>query len=467
MSFKKSQDIQPSELSGDNYSNDWGARAERTARLKVDCSVLPLLFLGLIVFQLDRMNLASALTGGFARDIRIDQNTVNFGNQLMFLGIVLLEIPSNLLLQRIGPRKWIAAQLFAFGLVATLQIFLVDRNGFLVSRSILGLCEAGYIPGGIYTLSTWYTKPELAKRVAIFFFGMFGGNAISPLLGAGLLKLDGKRGISGWQWIFLIEGVFTIVVSILILLFLPGSPDNPRPLGSKGFVRFTEDEITSLQRRLEYDDSKKKGGSQGLQIPLRLVWKTILYYRRWPHFISTAFVFSTWSPLTTYSPSIIMALGFDRIQANALCAIGGFSSLAVVFFFAWLSDRTDKRGLTVMVAIFCYLIILIVTKSIHSQVGKWSRFGLWTAINGFAVGYHPIHNAWVQVNCKDPGERSISIAGNERDIWSNGWYTNISSRRHSVLFARPRYHDHSRGLWFHHGRLAGGRLRRSQPTGEK
>lgn len=85
-------------------------------------------------------------------------------------------------------------------------------------------------------------------------------------------------------------------------------------------------------------------------------------------------------------------------------------SLAVVFFFAWLSDRTSRRGLAVMSAITCYLIVLVVTKTVHPHVGKWSRFGLWTAVNAFAVGYHPIHNTWVQVNCKEPGERSVSIA---------------------------------------------------------
>jgi MFS family permease len=149
------------------------------------------------------MNLASALTDGFARDIRVNQNTINLGNQLMFLGIVVLEIPSNLILQRLGPRKWISTQVVIFGFVATLQIFVKNKTGFLVSRAILGLCEAGYIPGGIYTLSTWYTKRELAKRVAVFFFGMFGGNAISPLLASGILKLGGHGGLKGWQWLFL------------------------------------------------------------------------------------------------------------------------------------------------------------------------------------------------------------------------------------------------------------------------
>ena len=78
-----------------------------------------------------------------------------------------------------------------------------DRTGFLLTRTILGLTEAGYIPGAMFTLSTWYKKEEITKRIAVFFFGMFGGTAISPLLGAGLLKLDTKGGLSGWQWIFL------------------------------------------------------------------------------------------------------------------------------------------------------------------------------------------------------------------------------------------------------------------------
>jgi MFS family permease len=184
-------------------------------------TVLPLLFLGLFVFQLDRMNLASALTGGFAADIKLNQATINLGNQMLFLGIVMLEIPSNMILQKVvytypptipglrlnimqwGPRKYMSAQVLVFGFIATMQIFIKSRNGFLVSRAALAVAEAGYIPSGIYTLSTWYRKRELAKRVAILFFGMFGSNALSPLLASGILKLDGRRGLEGWKWIFL------------------------------------------------------------------------------------------------------------------------------------------------------------------------------------------------------------------------------------------------------------------------
>lgn len=84
-----------------------------------------------------------------------------------------------------------------------MQVFAKNRGAFLATRLLLGLAEAGYIPGAVYTLSTWYTRKELAQRVAIFFFGMFGGNALSPLLASGILLLDGRRGIKGWQWLFL------------------------------------------------------------------------------------------------------------------------------------------------------------------------------------------------------------------------------------------------------------------------
>ncbi|KAM7205458.1 Major facilitator superfamily domain containing protein [Naviculisporaceae sp. PSN 640] len=360
--------------------------------------------------KLDRMNIASALTGGFATDINVDQATINLGNQLMFMSIVILEIPSNILLQRVKPRKWMAGQVLAFGLVASLQIFVKNRTGFLISRLLLGLCESGYIPGAIYTLSTWYTKKELARRVAIFFFGMFGGNAISPLLATGILKLDQARGLRGWQWLFSLEGLFTISASISIFAFLPGSPENPRPLLWSGLVKFSPSEAQVLQERLQRDEQGNAPGAQGMHISLQVVWKTVSHYKRWPHFISTFAVFSTWSPLTTYTPSIMVSLGWERIEANSLAAVGAALALVFVFVFAYISDVTNQRGASVLGAQVCYLIALVVTRQVHPHVGQWSRWGLWTAANSLAVGYHATQNTWIQLNCPDPRERSIAIA---------------------------------------------------------
>lgn len=302
--------------------------------------------------------------------------------------------------------------------MSCLQVLLRNKAGFLATRACLGLAEAGYIPGAMYTLSNYYTAPELTKRIAIFFFGMFGGTAISPLVGAGLLKLDGKANLSGWQWIFLgkskilvpnnkiakihtVEGLFSIVVSIVLLILLPECEAIPQTPSCPSASTTTMDVCSQKDHLAE----PRKAG-----IPLKLVWDTLSNIEKWPHFIATACVFSTWSPLTTYTPSIIMKLGFTRIQANSLAAIGSFGTLPVILLFAWLSDKTNKRGLTVMVAISVYLIALVVLRTIENHVGKWSKFGLWTTANGLAVGYHPIHNAWIQMNCQTPEERSISVA---------------------------------------------------------
>lgn len=196
----------------------------------------------------------------------------------------------------------------------------------------------------------------------------------------------------------------------LVLLFLPGAPDQPRPLLSPDLIRFKGPDLDAIKQRMKDDDGERKHGAQGVRIPASLVWRTVKHYRRWPHFISTFAIFSTWSPITTYTPTTIMALGFSGIEANALPCVGGFLALAVVFFFGWLSDKTNKRGLAVIIVYACYLLILIIKRSAHPNVGKWSRWGLWITINAFAISYHPVHNSWVQLNCKEPGERSIAIA---------------------------------------------------------
>ncbi|KAK7908682.1 hypothetical protein PG985_015985 [Apiospora marii] len=249
------------------------------------------------------MNLASALTAGFASDINVDQNTINLGNQLMYLGVVLLEIPSNLLLHKIGPQRWISGQVIAFGLVAICQVFITNRTGFLVSRAVLGLTESGYIPAALFTLSTWCTREQLAKRLAVFFFGMFGGNAIAPILASGILKLDGVRGLR-------VEGLFTLLIAVMMFFFLPGLPDTDTVAVPKT-ADTSESSSASGQEGVSWtsSDTRAKAGEGHAEMKdfdFGLVWKTITQYRRWPHFIASFCVFSTWSPLTTYTPSIIM-----------------------------------------------------------------------------------------------------------------------------------------------------------------
>lgn len=188
-----------------------------------------------------------------------------------------------------------------------------------------------------------------------------------------------------------------MVVSILLLLFLAERPAEP----------LKKDDLSNTNSSKNCCTQHEANNAP---IYFKEVWITLANIQKWPHFIGTACVFSTWSPLTTYTPSIIMSLGFSRIESNAIAAIGNFATLPVIFFFAWLSGRTRRHGVVVMVAIAAYLIALTLLRTIQPHIGEWGRIGLWTTVNGLAVGYHPIHNAWIQINCKTPAERSISVA---------------------------------------------------------
>lgn len=238
---------------------------------------------------------------------------------------------------------------------------------------------------------------------------MFGGYALSPVLCSAILLLAGKRNIAGWRWIFLIEGLLTILVAGLMLLFLPGSPGNPYPLLFKNLSIFSENEMLILKNRLVDSEDVDEQLHPITKVDIK---NTILEWRRYPHLIATSIVFATWSPLTTYTPTIIQLAGFTRVQANALTAIGGFLAVFVVFVFGVISDRTNARGLTVLVATFLYGVTLIILHEVLPQVDshRWKVFGLWTLVNAFAVGYHPVQNTWLQLNCTTPQERSISIA---------------------------------------------------------
>lgn len=124
---------------------DWSAEEERKAKWKLDLIIMPILTLGFFCLQLDRGNISNALTDNFFDDIGITQNQFNVGQQMLSLGIVLFEVPSNMILYRVGPGKWLTLQLFLFGTVATFQAWMNNYASFISTRLLLGITESGFV----------------------------------------------------------------------------------------------------------------------------------------------------------------------------------------------------------------------------------------------------------------------------------------------------------------------------------
>lgn len=176
---------------------------------------------------------------------------------MLSLGIVLFEIPSNMILYRVGPGKWLTLQLFLFGFVSTFQAFQNSKGSFIATRFLLGMTESGFIPGGLWTLSTWYTRTETAKRVMFFYFGNQFGQASSKLLAYGILHMRDVEGKAGWFWLFVLMGVFTIFSGFILGFFLPDSFRNPHSTFLPRVNIFSERELHILKTRVHIDDPMK------------------------------------------------------------------------------------------------------------------------------------------------------------------------------------------------------------------
>jgi MFS family permease len=316
---------------------DWTKEEEAAAKRKLDFLLMPLLLLGFFCLQLDRGNMANAITDDFMEDVGIDQDQFNVGQQMLSLGIVLTEIPSNMILYRVGPGKWLTLQLFLFGTVSTFQAFQKGYGPFIATRFLLGITESGFIPGGLWTMSTWYTRTETAKRVMIFYFGNQLGQASAKLLAYGILHMRGVGDKPGWFWLFALMGAFTVLGGIIYGLFLPDSFANPHSTFLPKRRIFTEREIHILQTRVLLDDPMK--GKKKKKIGKDAFARAFLSWRVWVHFLISLCNNGPQRAFDTYAPSIVVGFGFGKLRSNALAAVGLFLQVPVSFTFSYISDH--------------------------------------------------------------------------------------------------------------------------------
>src|SRR6478752_3034128 len=191
---------------------------------KVTLRLIPFLFLLYIVAWLDRVNV------GFAglqmnADLGFSPVAFGFGSGVFFLGYCLFEVPSNLVLHRVGARRWIARIMISWGAISTGMMFVRTTPTFYVLRFLLGAAEAGFFPGVVYYLSHWYPEGQRARAIAAFMTAVPVSGVIgSPLSGA-LLSLNGLFGLAGWQWLFLVEGLPAILLGIIVLVYLTDQPE--------------------------------------------------------------------------------------------------------------------------------------------------------------------------------------------------------------------------------------------------
>jgi MFS family permease len=235
--------------------------------------LMPLLVIVYVISFLDRTNIALA-KHSMSIDHGISAAAYGLGAGLFFLTYAAFEIPSNLIMHRVGARFWITRIMVTWGALSVAMAFVTGETSFYVMRLLLGAAEAGLFPGVMLYLTYWFGREERARATGYFLLGVCVANIVGGPLGGALLELDGSLGFHGWQWLFVIEGVPAILLAFVVWKMLPDRPTSAPWL--------SREDAIALERRLaaEQDAQGGRHGTGALRSVLgdRQVWLAILVY---------------------------------------------------------------------------------------------------------------------------------------------------------------------------------------------
>jgi MFS transporter, ACS family, tartrate transporter len=303
----------------------------KSAQRKASLRLLPVIAIGYGLAFMDRINISFAALR-MNDDLHFSATVYGLGAGLFFVGYALCEVPSNLLLLRFGARRWMTRIMLTWGLLAAAMMFVRTPLEFYTLRLLLGIAEAGYFPGVIYYLTLWFPASMRARAVSRFYIAYPLSSTVMGSLAGWLMGLNGRMGLAGWQWLFLVEGLPAALFSLVIYFALPDGPADAPWL--------TPDEKAVLQRRLEEDGRHAQLGHgagvlQALLSPK--VWAIGMYF----------FFALTCSYAYTFSaPAIFqLATGWSVGRVGAFIALLGLGGAVAMLLNGSHSDRTGERSL--------------------------------------------------------------------------------------------------------------------------
>lgn len=289
--------------------------------------VLPLLFLGFLASYLDRVNVGYAKLR-MLTDLNMSEAVYGLGTGLFFLGYILCEVPSSLLLVKFGARNWVARILITWGLCSGAMMLVQTSTQFYILRFLLGVAEAGFMPGVLYYLALWFPPRYRSKATAAFMAGIPLASVIGgPLSGLLMEQLDGVGGHEGWRWLFFWEALPPVLIGIAVFLFLPTSPDRATWLSAR----------EKEQQQMDNPMRSAVAGTTGASIAaaFRSPWVWLL------GFVDGTLLLGLYT-VAFWTPSILHDDGIrSTFQIGCLSAIpqiGGVLSMILI------GRSSDKRG---------------------------------------------------------------------------------------------------------------------------
>ncbi|KAK7209985.1 hypothetical protein V2G26_017163 [Clonostachys chloroleuca] len=319
--------------------DEWRNIYERKLLRKVDMRLMPTLVIMYLLNFLDRSNLAQARQGSLEVDLGMSGTDFNLATSIFFVGYLLMQLPSNLVLTRARPSLYLAMSCCMWGVVSTCNAATHKFSHLIVVRFFLGFVEAPFFPGAVFLMSSWYTRAELTRRIAWLYAGNALANMFGGLLGAAILgSLEGSLGLAGWRWLFIIEGVIAIAFAMLSAFLLPNYPHTTTWL--------TPEEQAFASWRLLEDINEVdmyKNASMWTGVKLAFTDYRLYVFVLMQHIslISQSFQY--------FFPTIVGTLGYGRITTLWLTAPCWFATFLLSICVTLSSAKTKDRSIHIAV----------------------------------------------------------------------------------------------------------------------
>ncbi|KAI0515168.1 major facilitator superfamily domain-containing protein [Xylaria bambusicola] len=373
------------------------AVAEKKLLRKCDLYVLPPVSFIFFLAFLDRTNIGNARIQGLTEDLQLSGHDYNVALFIFFIPYILFEVPSNIIIKKLAPSTWLSLVMVLWGIATVGQGLIRNIEGLIALRFLLGLFEAGVFPGCAYLISMYYKRFELQWRMSLFFCAAIIAGAISGLLAYGIAHLGGVGGYGAWRWIFILEGLFTIVVGVISKWWIADWPETAKFL--------TDEERSLLIARLAQDTGEAKMDELTPKARKRILsdWKVYVGTLAYLGIVNTGYSGSF------FIPTILNEMGYKAAEAQVRTIPIYVVSTVICLVVAYATDRLKHRYTFVMGGLAVAAVgygLLLGQEGLSVGVKYFALF----LIVGGGYAVQPIVIAWLANNVSGHYKRSVSSA---------------------------------------------------------
>ncbi|KAL7626058.1 hypothetical protein AAE478_002828 [Parahypoxylon ruwenzoriense] len=360
--------------------------AKQTKRLlrKIDWHILPCMTLICLLCFLDRSNIGNARLDRLEQDLHLTGLQYNNCLAVLYPFYIAAEIPSNMMMKRTRPSLWLPLSMFLWSICLLSQGFVRSYSSLLTTRALLGLFEGGLFPGINFYITQWYRRDECGLRMAAFFSGATFAGAFGGILARGIAEMDGVGGLSAWSWIFILEGLLSMLVSVaafwLIYDYYP----------SAKFL--TDAERYEVSRRLLADS-----GPVSTDFNMKYVQQALTDWKIYVHMVICMAGFCPVYSFSLFLPTIIKNMGYSANNAQLMSVPPYVFACAFTISASWLADRRKQRGVFLLafqlIAVFGLALlaatsnpIVQYTGTVFAAIGIYPQIPLGLAWNGSNIG---------------------------------------------------------------------------------